>query len=284
MRRSTIRRWSSEKALIAVVAAAAGICLALSAFAAEQKTSDKTKEEVQAKVRANAPAPAAGEAKKSPVKPAEASLTTDATAAGKGKKYYPDGTPTRAIQELDDMLDDFTVAEKGRELTASEHTHNTQLKQKIIHGTFDLTELSRQSLGAHWGKITQADRDRFVQLLTDLLEQKALFSKEQSAAKSKSGGKYFVIYRGHRFDDKGESRSFVKTKVVVPAENVDIELNYRLKKEGGNWKIYDIIVDEASLVDNYRYQFDSIIQKNGFPDLIRRMSEKLAEIQGKRDN
>lgn len=291
MRRSTTPRRGSDRrvrALTVVVAAAAGLGLALSALAAEQKTSDKTKEEVSAKVRANAPAPeaapAAGEAKKPAARPAEASLTTDATGAGKAKKYFPEGTPTRAIQELDDMLDDFTVAEKGKELTASEHAHNTQLKQKIIHGTFDLTELSRQSLGAHWGKITQSDRDRFVGLLTDLLEQKALFSKEQSAAKSKSGGKYFVIYRGHRFDDKGESRSFVKTKVVVPAENVDIELNYRLKKEGGDWKIYDIVVDEASLVDNYRYQFDSIIQKNGFPDLIRRMSEKLAEIKGKRDN
>ena len=58
-------------------------------------------------------------------------------------------------------------------------------------------------------------------------------------------------------------------------ENISIALNYRLKKKGDEWKIYDVIVDEASLVDNYRYQFNSIITKHGYADLIRRMNEKL---------
>ena len=89
----------------------------------------------------------------------------------KQKRYYPEGTPTRAIQELDDMLDDFKVAEKGKNLSAADQAHNTQLKQKIIHGTFDIQELSRQSLGGHWNQISEGERSRFVGLLTDLLEQ-----------------------------------------------------------------------------------------------------------------
>ncbi len=45
------------------------------------------------------------------------------------------------------------------------------------------------------------------------------------------------------------------------------------------WKIYDVIVDDASLLDNYRYQFDSIIRKGGYADLIRRMESKLKSIK-----
>jgi phospholipid transport system substrate-binding protein len=198
------------------------------------------------------------------------------------KKYYTDGSPTRAIQDLDDMLDDFRIAPKGGNLSATDEEHNRQIKQRIIHGTFDIRELSKQSLASHWTKRTPEEQDQFVKLLTDLLEEKALFSKEQSAARSKSGGKYFVVYRGHRFENKDNSRAFVRTKVVVPSENIDIILNYRLRKVDGSWKIYDVIVDEASLVDNYRYQFDSIIKKHGYADLVRRMSEKLAKIRADR--
>ncbi|MFH0799893.1 MAG: ABC transporter substrate-binding protein [Pseudomonadota bacterium] len=195
------------------------------------------------------------------------------------KKYYPDGTPTRAIQSLDDLLDDFIVKEHDGVLTAADEAHNRELKQKILHGTFDIRELAKLSLAKHWDGLSGGERERFVGLLTDLLEEKALFSKEQSAAKSKNGGKYFIVYRGHKFEDPGKDRSFVKTKVVVPSENVDIELDYRLKKVSSDWRIYDIIVDEASLVDNYKYQFDSIIKKHGYPDLVRRMSEKLTKIR-----
>jgi phospholipid transport system substrate-binding protein len=199
-------------------------------------------------------------------------------------KYYPAGTPTRAIQDLDDMLDDFVVKEKGEKLTPKEEAHNRKLKQKIIHGTFDIGELAMRSLGKHWKDRTEEERDHFVQVLTDLLEEKALFSKEQSAAKSKEGGKYFVVYRGHRFKDGTKTHAFVRTKVVVPSENIDIDLNYRLKKGSDDWKIYDVIVDEASLVNNYRYQFNSIITKHGYKDLIRRMETKLDEFKKKRES
>lgn len=209
-------------------------------------------------------------------------FSSPAKGAQKGKKIYPEGSPSRAIQDLDDILDDFIVKPKGVNLTAEEQAHNDALKRKIVHGTFDIRELARLSLGKHWGVRTKEEQDQFVKLLTDLLEEKALFSKEQSAAKSKSGGKYYIVYRGHEFAKGDDSRAFVRTKVVVPSENVDIVLNYRLKKANEGWKIYDVIVDEASLVDNYRYQFNSIITKNGYPDLVRRMTEKLDEIKAKR--
>ena len=215
--------------------------------------------------------------------PAAPALGVDVDKIRSGRKYYPEGTPTRAIQDLDDMLDDFKVAPKGQTLTAKEEEHNRETKQNIIHGTFDIRELSKQSLAKHWKQRTTQEQKDFVQVLTDLLEEKALFSKEQSAAKSKSGGKYYVVYRGHKFYDKAKTRAFVRTKVVVPSEKIDITLNYRLKKKGDEWKIYDVIVDEASLVDNYRYQFNSIITKHGYPDLVGRMTKKLNEIKAKRN-
>jgi len=211
-----------------------------------------------------------------------AAVISAAAAAGAASRgqLYPQGTPTRAIQDLDAKLDEF----KTGVLTPEEEAYNRQIKQDIIHGTFDIRELSRQSLAKHWKARTPAERDQFVQILTDLLEEKALFSKEQSVAKSKkkNSSVYRVEYRGHKFYDKAKTRAYVRTRVVLPNEDISITLNYRLKKKGDEWKIYDVIVDEASLVDNYRYQFNSIITKHGYPDLVSRMNKKLGDIKSKR--
>lgn len=207
---------------------------------------------------------------------------SSSSSGAKVQSYYPQGTPTRAIQDLDDMLDDFIVKKKGEKLTPDEEEFNRNLKQKIIKGTFDIRELAKLSLSKHWPQRTKEEQDEFVQILTDLLEEKALFSKEQSAAKSKSGGKYFVRYNGHKFMNKQGDRAFVSTRVVVPSENITITLNYKMKKAGNIWMIFDIIVEEASLVDNYRYQFNNIITKHGYPDLVRRMKDKLNDLKGKR--
>lgn len=207
--------------------------------------------------------------------------TANFSVSAKAKNSYPVGSPTRAIQDLDDMLGDFVVKKKGEKLSEEEEEHNRSLKMKIVHGTFDIRELAKLSLAAHWANRSDKEQERFVKILTDILEEKALFSKEQSAAKSKSGGKYYVEYRGQKLN-KAKVRAFVQTKVVVPSENIKITLNYKLRKQDGDWKIYDIIVDEASLVENYRYQFNSIIKKHGYPDLVRRMENKLNEIRAKR--
>lgn len=191
----------------------------------------------------------------------------------------PKKSPTTAIKDLDGMLDDFKT---GTNLSPAEEEHNRQLKMKIIHGTFDVHELSKLSLAKHWNALTPEQRQAFVDLMVSLLEEKALFSKEQSAAKSKQGGKYKVLYKGHKYLNPSKSKSFVRTKVIVPSENIDINLNYKLKSDGGEWKIYDVIVDEASLVSNYKYQFNSIITKHSYDELVRRMTKKLDEIKNKR--
>ena len=67
--------------------------------------------------------------------------------------------------------------------------------------------------------------------------------------------------------------------VHIPSEALKIELNYKLKKIDGGWKIYDVVVDGASLLDNYKYQFDKIIAKDGYSTLIHRMESKLKDLE-----
>ena len=76
--------------------------------------------------------------------------------------------------------------------------------------------------------------------------------------------------------------NFKGKKLVIKDPLLALVLPTHRGKEGTwKWKIFDVIVDGASLLNNYKYQFDSIIRKNGYEDLIRRMEAKLKTMKEK---
>ena len=190
------------------------------------------------------------------------------------KNLSPEGTPTRAIQDLDKLLDQYVIGPR----TSQEVQFNAELKKKVLYGTFDIRRLCRLALADHWQDIASADQEKFVSLMTQLLEKKAIFSKEQGGGKGTKAN-YFVVYKGDKYLSEDKNQAMVMSYVNIPSEALKIGLNYKMIKEAeGSWRIYDVIVDDASLLDNYRYQFDAIIRKDGFPDLMRRMEVKLKDL------
>ncbi len=181
-------------------------------------------------------------------------------------------TPTAAIKDLDKKLNDYRT---GDNLTLAEKEHNKQIKNDVLHTIFDVRELSRMALGKHWNERTPKEQDDFVNLMIDLLMERGILSKEQGKQKAKSDSVYSVAYKGDKYLDPRKTRALTKTGVHIKGENVNAGLDYKLVLEGNQWKIYDVIVDGASLMENYRYQFDSIITKSGYPDLVGRMQRKL---------
>jgi phospholipid transport system substrate-binding protein len=65
----------------------------------------------------------------------------------------------------------------------------------------------------------------------------------------------------------------VDTK-VVPAKGDPFSVNYRLHRVGGQWKVYDVVVEDISLVKNYHSQFNRILTRGSFDDLLKRLREK----------
>ncbi len=187
----------------------------------------------------------------------------------------PVGTPTRAIQDLETKMDGYKT---GKNLSAEDKAHNVQLKKEALNGTFDLRELCRLALDRHWATLSAGEQDNFVNLMTQLLEKKGILSKEQSRV---NGKKYLIKYQGDTYLDSQKSRAKTRTHISVPKEDVEMSIDYKLLKKGTEWKIFDVIVDDASLVDNYKYQFDSIISKHGYPELVSRMKKKLTDMDAK---
>lgn len=144
-------------------------------------------------------------------------------------------------------------------------TSRPNLRRELIttiEGIFDTKELSRRALGAEWNKFSPQQQDRFVSAFGSLL-QNTYLDKIESYTDEK------VQYLGEQ--PLGDNKAEVTTKVI--GKGKEIPISYRLIDHNG-WKVYDVVIEGVSLVQNYRSQFGQILM-NETPDaLIAKISAK----------
>ena len=133
-----------------------------------------------------------------------------------------------------------------------------------IYPRFDFSEMAKRSLATHWRDRTQKEREEFVTLFADLLEQ-SYHKKLESYTDQE------IIYSKEQIEDKF---GLVATKIVSQKENLDIPIDYKLMRQDGQWRVYDVVIEGVSLVSNYRGQFNRIIQTSSYAELVRKMRVK----------
>jgi phospholipid transport system substrate-binding protein len=137
---------------------------------------------------------------------------------------------------------------------------------------FDFSEISQRSLARHWAARTPAERQEFVALFGDLLEHSYITKIE-----AYSGEK--ILYTGEVADG---DQAVVKTRIVTKT-GTDIPVDYRMFLKGDRWRAYDVNIEGVSLVSNYRTQFNSVIQRSGYADLVSKLRAKQEDRPGPRD-
>ncbi|HEY2986952.1 MAG TPA: ABC transporter substrate-binding protein [Candidatus Binatia bacterium] len=146
-----------------------------------------------------------------------------------------------------------------------------QLRQ-VMSQRFDFGDMAKRSLGIHWPGRTPAQQAKFVKLYTDLLEDAYLDQIEPNVSER------FVYLRETRDRDFAE----VVTK-VIPVKGEELAINYRLRSTNGNWKIYDLVIENVSVVNNYRSQFNRILNGSSFDELLERLREtRMNQVQAKK--
>lgn len=135
---------------------------------------------------------------------------------------------------------------------------------KAILPRFDFEEMAKRSLGAEWRRRTPAEQKEFVRLFTALLKDSYVDSIES--------------YRGEKVVYRGESQdgdyADVGTK-MIDKRGQEFAIDYRLNLEGTEWKVYDVIIENISIVNNYRSQFQRILSRSSFAELLRGISDKV---------
>ena len=144
---------------------------------------------------------------------------------------------------------------------AKKNERREQLRQAIF-SRFDFTEMAKRSLGSHWRKLSPPEQEEFARLFTDLLERAYIDQIE--------------AYNDEKFVYVKESvdQDFAEVQSRIMTAKGEYSLNYRLQNVGGEWKVYDVVVENISLVNNYRSQFSRIVANQSYEELVRRMRDK----------
>ena len=170
--------------------------------------------------------------------------------------------PMEAIKQTTDKI--LSIVTNPALKPPSKTAEKEKLIRQAVDERFDWEEMARRSLATHWAKRTSEERKEFVRLFSDLLERTYMKKVEDY-----SGEK--VLYEG---ETKDGDYATAKVKIVTK-KNKDIPVEYRLKKEGNNWLIYDVSIEGVSLVNNYRTQFNSIISQSSYENMVKRLKEKV---------
>jgi phospholipid transport system substrate-binding protein len=138
-------------------------------------------------------------------------------------------------------------------------------KLRIIYvKMFDEVELSRRSLGLNWNKLNAAQRQDFVKLFEQVLE--------------KAYADRILAYTNEKIEYTKESMisgnlAEVRTRVITASK--EIPITYRVISKDGAWKVYDVVIENVSLVQNYRTQFNDILAKNSPEQLLEILRKKV---------
>lgn len=140
----------------------------------------------------------------------------------------------------------------------------TEKLRVIYKDMFDEIEFSRRTLTRNWNKFTPEQRREFVDLFEQVLEKTYLdrileYSNEK-----------IVFYKESMIaDDKAE----IQSKVITSSKEVPIY--YRMILKNGKWKVYDVVVENVSLVQNYRTQFNEILAGGTPEQLLETLRKKV---------
>jgi phospholipid transport system substrate-binding protein len=174
-------------------------------------------------------------------------------------------TPTEQLKESIDqvlkILKDESLKQPGKD------KERRAVIRKVIGQRFDFEEMSKRSLATHWAKRTPPEKKEFVEVFTNLLERSYMDRIEAYTDEQ-------VEYNDEKID---EGYAVVRTTITAK-DKEPIPIDYKLIKESDNWRVYDVVIEGVSLVNNYRGQFNKIISANSYQELLRKMKSKEAEI------
>ena len=178
-------------------------------------------------------------------------------------------SPMAELKKSNDQLD-MLLKKKYPNWSPEAEAQKADVR-KLVGGFLDYRELAHRSLVKHWDTLTPAQRTDFVTTLRDLVERSYL--------KQVTGDPNYNIK--YQKEEKTGSEAKVEAMLNTQArgKKVVIALEYHLIYKD-HWFVYDVITDEQSMLENYRAEFNKIINKEGFDALLKRMKKKLDEKDG----
>ena len=180
------------------------------------------------------------------------------------------GAPTDQVRQTADKVL-AVLQDAGLKSPDKQKERREQLRQ-VIGARFDFNEMAKRSLGLHWRRGNDDEQREFVRLFTGLLE--------------KSYADQMEAYNGEKIiygrENMSQEQAEVETKVVTK-KGENISINYKLRSVNSkDWKVYDVVIENVSIVNNFRSQFNRIMANASFADLLKKLESKSPDVSAVR--
>jgi phospholipid transport system substrate-binding protein len=169
-------------------------------------------------------------------------------------------TPTESVKG--------TIADVVRILDSTELKHPISAMERrrqiehVVKDRVSYEEMAKRSLGQPWAELTKDQQKEFVALFVQLL-------RDTFAGRIDDYTGEQVIYLSEQ-----QEGQFAEVKTRLMGDKIDTLLDFRLANRQGNWLVYDVVIDGASIVGNYHAQFTSLIRDITYQGLVERMKEQ----------
>jgi phospholipid transport system substrate-binding protein len=132
----------------------------------------------------------------------------------------------------------------------------------------DFPEFGKLSLGKRWKTLDEKQQKIYLEEFQKLLKRTYLRRFDR-------GKPFTVAYRSECVFNKKKTRVEVRTSIT--SGDVTADVDYRFHQSGEKWLVYDIVVDEVSVMRNYRSSFVKVLKNEGFDVLIDKMKKKKSD-------
>lgn len=142
----------------------------------------------------------------------------------------------------------------------------------VLNGMLDIDELSRRALEPYWAQQRPADQQEFTSLLRQLIERNYRDNLDGTLG-------WTIRWDDAVIDEGGTGASVRSVAQPSNARDRPVTIDYRLQRRGDAWIVYDIVTNNASLVQSYHDAYTRIIRdpSKGFPELLRRLRARVTQ-------
>ena len=171
----------------------------------------------------------------------------------------PDAMVRRTTDEV------LAIIKSDKELQQGNPRKVVELAEQKVLPHFDFTRMTRLAVGRNWNQASDAQKEALTKEFRTLLVRTYSTSLTQ--------------FRDQKIEVKPlkmapEDKEVTVRTAVIQQGGPQIPIDYSMEKVGNDWKVFDVVIDGASLVTTYRGTFNDQIQKGGIDGLVKTLQER----------
>lgn len=178
------------------------------------------------------------------------------------------------LAEVKNTIESLKTIVSDPDLKTRKQQRNKRIRALILE-RWDLEEMAKRALGRHWKTRTDAEREEYVDLFSQYVEvfyRQKVFNSVEFLENAEQ--KMDIYYK-----ERNVESEFAEVEIqIVTKNNSRMSFLLKLHLKDGHWKAYDVVVENISEVNNWRAQFDRVITRHSFGELLKRLREKIKEL------